>query len=111
LPFEFFLCKKYFVLQLTFLQSVQAVEFPGCSETLVPRSFAQTFLIKLWKFTHCSAFSLFQSRGAIGTIAPPKTYESNFIHHRFPQFGKEHSRYKAILPFTVASPQCCEVNL
>jgi len=34
------------------------------------------------------------SRG--GTIAPPKTYESNFIHHNFVRFGKQHSRYKAI---------------
>jgi len=23
-----------------------------------------------------------------GTIAPPKTYQSNFIHHNFVQFGK-----------------------
>jgi len=38
--------------------------------------------------------------GAIGAIAiaPPKTYESNFIHHNFEQFGKQHSRYQAILP-------------
>ena len=25
---------------------------------------------------------------AIGVIAPPKTYESNFFHHDFVQFGK-----------------------
>jgi len=25
---------------------------------------------------------------AIGAIAPPKTYESNFFHHDFLQFGK-----------------------
>jgi len=37
------------------------------------------------------------SRGLIGAIAHPKTYESNFIHHNFVQFGKQHSRYKAIL--------------
>ena len=30
-----------------------------------------------------------------GTIASPKTYESNFIHHDFVKFGKQHSRYKA----------------
>jgi len=29
---------------------------------------------------------------------PPKTYESNFVHHDFVQFGKQHSRYKVILP-------------
>jgi len=28
-----------------------------------------------------------------GAIAPPKTYESNIIHHDFVQFGKQHSRY------------------
>jgi len=33
-----------------------------------------------------------------GSDRPPKTYESNFIHHDFEQFGKQHSRYKAILP-------------
>jgi len=27
----------------------------------------------------------------------PKAYESNFIHHDFVQFGKQHSRWKAIL--------------
>ena len=48
-------------------------------------------------------------KGAIGAIDPPKTYESNFIHYDFVQFGKQHSRYKAILPSTVFSPQCCEV--
>jgi len=41
------------------------------------------------------------SSGAIGAIAPLKTYESNFIHHDFAQFRKEHSRYKAILPSIV----------
>jgi len=30
------------------------------------------------------------------TIATPKTYKSNFIHHDFVQFGKQHSRYTAI---------------
>jgi len=29
------------------------------------------------------------SRGAIGAIAPTKTYESNFIHHDFAQFRKK----------------------
>jgi len=36
--------------------------------------------------------------GAIEAIVPPKTCKSNFIHHDFEQFGKHHSRYKAILP-------------
>jgi len=48
-------------------------------------------------------------RGAIGIIAPPKTYESIFIHHNFVKFGKQHSRYKAILSSTVLSQRCCEV--
>jgi len=34
--------------------------------------------------------------GAIGAILP-KTYESNFFHNNFIQFGKQHSPYNAIL--------------
>jgi len=49
------------------------------------------------------------SRGGIGAIAPPKTYESNFIHNDFAQFRKKHSRYKAILASIVLSQKCCEV--
>jgi len=48
-------------------------------------------------------------RGAIGAIAHPKTYESDFIHHDFVKFGKQHLRYKAILRSIVLSQQCCEV--
>jgi len=33
----------------------------------------------------------------------PKTIESDYIHHDFVQFGKQHSRYKAILSSTVLS--------
>jgi len=40
---------------------------------------------------------------------PPKNYESNFFHHDFVQFGKHHSRYKAILQSIVLSQQCCDV--
>jgi len=40
---------------------------------------------------------------------PPETYASNYIHHNFVQFGKQHSWYKAILSSTVLSQQCCEV--
>jgi len=40
---------------------------------------------------------------------PPKTYKSKFFHHNFVQFGKQHSRYKAILTSIVLSQQCCEV--
>jgi len=43
------------------------------------------------------------SGGAIGAIAPPKTNESNFIHHDFVQFRKKHSRYNAILPYIIWS--------
>jgi len=45
----------------------------------------------------------FLSKTAIGAIAPPKTYESNFIHHDFVQFGKQHSRFQTIFPSTVLS--------
>jgi len=41
--------------------------------------------------------------------SPPKNYESNFFHHDFVQFVKQHSRYKAILPSIVLSQQCCDV--
>jgi len=47
--------------------------------------------------------------GAIGAIAPPKTYESMFIHHNLLQFGKQHSRYKPILSSIVLWQQWCEV--
>jgi len=53
--------------------------------------------------------AIFEPRGEIGAIAPPKTYESNFIHHDFVQFGKQHSRYKVILSSIILSQQCCEV--
>jgi len=36
-------------------------------------------------------------------------YENDFIHRNFVQFGKQLSRYKAILPSIVLSQQCCEV--
>jgi len=35
--------------------------------------------------------------------SPPKTCESNFVHHDFIQFGKQHLRYKAIFPSVVSS--------
>ena len=44
-----------------------------------------------------------------GAIVPHKTYESNFIHHNFVQFGKQHSPYKAILSSTILSQQFCKV--
>jgi len=40
---------------------------------------------------------------------PPKTYESNFIHHAFVQFRKRHWRLKVILSSIVLSQQPCEV--
>jgi len=47
--------------------------------------------------------------GVFGAIAPHKTYKSNFIHHNFAKFTKQHLRYKAILTSIVMSQQCCEV--
>jgi len=44
-----------------------------------------------------------------GAISPPKSCESNFIHNDLVQFGKQHSRYKAILSSIVLSKQCCEI--
>ena len=46
---------------------------------------------------------------AIVAIAPPKTYMSNYVNHDILQFGKQHSRYKTILPSTDLSQQCCQV--
>ena len=43
---------------------------------------------------------------AIVAIAPPKTYMSNYVNHDILQFGKQHSRYKTILPSTDLSQQC-----
>jgi len=47
--------------------------------------------------------------GAIGAVSPLKTYKSNFFHNDFLQFGKQHSRYKAIFTSIVLPQQCCEV--
>jgi len=52
---------------------------------------------------------LFRRDGSRGAIAPPKTYESSFIHHNFVQFVKQHTPHKAILPPTVLTQQSCEV--
>jgi len=41
--------------------------------------------------------------GAIGEIAPLKSYESNFVHHDFVQLRKKHSQFKAILTSIVLS--------
>jgi len=41
--------------------------------------------------------------------APPKTYKSNSFHYDFVQFGKHHSRCKAIFSSIVLSQKCCEV--
>jgi len=42
-------------------------------------------------------------------IVPAKTCEISFIHHDFVLFGKQHSRYKAILSSIVLSQEWCEV--
>ena len=42
--------------------------------------------------------------------SPPKTYESNCFHHNFVQFGKQHSRFKAILSSIVLPQHCCEIH-
>ena len=52
----------------------------------------------------------FLSKKAIGAIAPPKTYESNFILHDFVQFGKQNSQFKAILPSIVLPQHWCDVH-
>jgi len=42
-------------------------------------------------------------------IAPPKTFESNFIYHNSVQFEKQHSRYKATLSSIAFSQGCCKI--
>jgi len=49
--------------------------------------------------------------GSRGAISPPETYETNFIHHDFVQFGKQHSRCKNILPSIVLTQQSCEIHV
>jgi len=51
-----------------------------------------------------------QARGGRLGLAPPKIYESNFIHHNFVQFGKQNSRIKTISSFTILLQQCCGAN-
>jgi len=53
-------------------------------------------------------------RGDPGGVTIPQSpplmpHASNLVDHYFIQFGKQHSRYKAILPSVVLSQQCCEV--
>jgi len=45
--------------------------------------------------TTCLLLSVVNA-GAVpeGGDRPPKTYESNDVHHDFLQFGKQHSQYK-----------------
>jgi len=50
------------------------------------------------------------SRGRLVRSSPHKTYQSNFFHHDFEQFRKQHSRFKAILSSTVLLQQWCEVH-
>jgi len=50
-----------------------------------------------------------KSRGGDWGNRPPKTYESNIIHHDFLQFRKQHSRYNVSLLSIVLSQQCWEV--
>jgi len=38
--------------------------------------------------TICCELTRGGTKGMIGAIAPPKTYESNFFHHDFVQFGR-----------------------
>jgi len=47
--------------------------------------------------------------GDWGDRLPPKTYKSNFFHHDFLQFRKQHSWYEAFLSSIILSQQCFEV--
>jgi len=79
---------------------------------------AETFVVFVYTpkhpFRHNGAIKLTQDQGrtqgeSTRSIAPPKTYESIFIHHHFSKFGKQPSRYKSVLSSVALSQQCYEV--
>ena len=49
--------------------------------------------------------------GSRGGNCQPKTDKSNFFHHNFVKFGKQHSRNKAIFSSILLSQKCCEIYL
>jgi len=61
--------------------------------------------------TCLSAISSHKGGSRGGRSPPLKLNESNFFHHNLVQFGKQYSRYKAILSSMVLSQNCCEVYL
>ena len=50
-----------------------------------------------------------QGRIQWGSDCPPKPKKVTYFHHDFVEFGKKHSRHKAIWSSIVLSQQCCEV--
>jgi len=67
--------------------------FVGCSSKAAVFFIWISWVNTMWPSGHSRG----GSRGAIEAIAPPKTNESNFIHHYFVQFWKQNSRCKAPL--------------
>ena len=82
----------------------------SCRETFMKTCFRSVYLyLRGYRVWFPSDPRRGGSRGTIGWIAPPKTYENNFVRHDFVQFGKQHWRYKDIFPSLALSKQCCEV--
>ena len=97
----------------TTIRSCLILEFRrGASNQAVAPGITRPLHATAWALSSLSLLSIrvdsLVTKGRIqGAI--PEICESNFINHNFLQSGKQHSRYKAILPSTVLSLQCCEV--
>jgi len=81
----------------------------GLSRAAFPPALAAYFVkTSIFIAVNASVADQGHIQGVIWAIAPPETYESNFIPNVFLQFRKKHSRNKAILLSIVLSQQCCE---
>jgi len=99
--------------------SHQLLKYSGPCHMCVEKS-QKSIILLHWK--QCTRFGFYcqvqttkiacchqgRDQGADIGQSSPTTYESNFIHHDFVQFGKQHSWYKAILLSSILSQQCCE---
>ena len=64
------------------------------------------YLVNLLKVQENKSTATGEDPGGDWGDRPPKTYETNSIHHDLVKFGKQHSRYEAILSSVVLSQQC-----
>ena len=85
-----------FVRRITDLEKTAKINYLLFSLTVTIS--ADTFLYQVTSGQGRIQVTFLGFRGEIGAIA-----ESNFLCHEFEQFGKQHSRYKVILPSIVLS--------